>query len=266
MSPPDRPTLVNRKANRAAGVHTRKSAASAITAPAPAAIPCTAAMIGTGQSRISRMTSPLIRVKASSSSSDMASVAPMISLTSPPEQNDRQRQNPAVSAQADGRGETAGPFGIIKDLLTERSGSERWPRRVIRPTGSPLRGLAMQLADFAGADPVSVYQSLSATPGEASMLVEHAVRSAASHGADPGPPADAVAFAPPRLVLVVDQFEELFTARRARPMPACRRSWPGPPGQAGRANAIWDGTSSTVVGAEGVHTRSGPQDNPQEAA
>ena len=66
-------------------------------------------------------------------------------------------------------------------------GSERWPRRVIRPTGSPLRGLAMQLADFAGADPVSVYRSLSATPGEASMLVEHAVRSAAGRGADPGP-------------------------------------------------------------------------------
>jgi transcriptional regulator with XRE-family HTH domain len=80
-------------------------------------------------------------------------------------------------------------------------GSERWPRRVIRPTDSPLRGLAMQLADVAGADPVSVYRSLSATPGEASMLVEHAVRSAG-----------AAAFAPPRLILVVDQFEDLFTA------------------------------------------------------
>ena len=93
-------------------------------------------------------------------------------------------------------------------------GSERWPRRVIRPTSSPLRGLAMQLADFAGADPVSVYQSLSAAPGEASMLVEHAVRNAAGRGADPGPgpPGDTAAFAPPRLILVVDQFEELFTA------------------------------------------------------
>jgi transcriptional regulator with XRE-family HTH domain len=46
-------------------------------------------------------------------------------------------------------------------------GSDTWPRRVIRPTGSPLRGLAMQLADLAGADPVSVYRSLSAAPGEA---------------------------------------------------------------------------------------------------
>jgi len=94
-------------------------------------------------------------------------------------------------------------------------GSERWPRRVIRPTGSPLRGLAMQLADIAGADPVSVYRSLSATPDEASMLVEHAVRSAASRSADPGPspPADTpAASATPRLILVVDQLEELFTA------------------------------------------------------
>ena len=59
-------------------------------------------------------------------------------------------------------------------------GSGRWPRRVIQPAGSPLRELAMQLADIAGADPVSVYQSLSAAPGEAPMLVEQAVRAAAA--------------------------------------------------------------------------------------
>src|SRR5208282_842325 len=58
-------------------------------------------------------------------------------------------------------------------------GSQRWPRRVIRPGGSPLRELAMQLADIAGADPVSVYRSLSAVPDEAPMLVEQAVRIAA---------------------------------------------------------------------------------------
>ena len=93
-------------------------------------------------------------------------------------------------------------------------GSQRWPRRVIRPTGSPLRELAMQLAQVAGADPVSVYRSLSAAPGEARMVVEQAVRTAVGRSADPGPggPAGAAACAPPRLVLVVDQFEELFTA------------------------------------------------------
>ena len=74
----------------------------------------------------------------------------------------------------------AGKSSLLKAGLMPRlaasalgPGSERWPRRVIRPTSSPLRGLAMQLADLAGADPVSVYQSLSVTPGEASMLVEH---------------------------------------------------------------------------------------------
>ena len=59
-------------------------------------------------------------------------------------------------------------------------GSERWPRRVIRPAGSPLRELATQLAELASADPVSVYRSLSAAPGEAPTLAELAVRTAAA--------------------------------------------------------------------------------------
>ncbi len=92
-------------------------------------------------------------------------------------------------------------------------GSERWPRRVIRPTASPLRELAMGLAEMAGADPVSVYRSLAAAPDQAPMLAEQAAR-AAGRGADPGSdgPSSAAAGTPPRLVLVVDQFEELFTA------------------------------------------------------
>ena len=92
-------------------------------------------------------------------------------------------------------------------------GSERWPRRVIRPTASPLRELAIELADIAGADPASVYRSLSAAPGEAPMLAELAVRTATSRGVHTqfGGPADTAA-EPPRLVLVVDQLEELFTA------------------------------------------------------
>ena len=92
-------------------------------------------------------------------------------------------------------------------------GSQRWPRRVIRPADRPLRELAMVLAEVAGADAVSVYRSLSAAPGEAPMLVEQAVRIAAGRGPISGPagPGD-VAAAVPRLVLVVDQFEELFTA------------------------------------------------------
>ena len=59
-------------------------------------------------------------------------------------------------------------------------GSQRWPRRVIRPGGSPLRALAMDLAEMAGADPVSVYRSLRAVPEEAPMLAGQAARTAAA--------------------------------------------------------------------------------------
>jgi WD domain, G-beta repeat len=92
-------------------------------------------------------------------------------------------------------------------------GSGRWPRRVMRPTGSPLRELAMHLADVAGVDSASVRRSLSAAPGDAPLLVEQAVRAATGLGPDARRPVpdDAVALLP-RLVLVVDQFEELFTA------------------------------------------------------
>ena len=94
-------------------------------------------------------------------------------------------------------------------------GSEVWPRRMIRPAASPLRELAICLGEVGGSDPVSLYRSLSAVPGEAPMLVEQAVRAATGRGADlgSGGPAGAAAAAPPRLVLVVDQFEELFTAQ-----------------------------------------------------
>jgi hypothetical protein len=77
-------------------------------------------------------------------------------------------------------------------------GSERWPRRVIRPTPSPLRELAMHLAEMAGTDPVSVYRSLRAAPDESPMLAEQAARTATGRGADPGSdgPASAAAGAP----------------------------------------------------------------------
>jgi Novel STAND NTPase 1 len=85
---------------------------------------------------------------------------------------------------------------------------------VIRPAGSPLRELAAQLAGVAGADAVSVYRSLSAAPDQAPVLVDLAVRTVTGRGVDLGlgALADAAAAVAPRLVLVVDQFEELFTA------------------------------------------------------
>ena len=124
-------------------------------------------------------------------------------------------------------------------------GSERWPRWVIRPAGSPLRELAMQLAETAGSDPVSVYRSLSAAPGEAPMLAEQAVRTAVGRGMDTGPggPADAANAVPPRLILVVDQFEELFTAaedtgaERADRGRSSRRCMRRPPSRSARTKS-----------------------------
>jgi WD40 repeat protein/transcriptional regulator with XRE-family HTH domain len=88
-------------------------------------------------------------------------------------------------------------------------GSQGWPRLVIRPTSRPLHELAGRLADLSGAEPDSMYRSLSAAPGEAPMLIELAVRTAAARAAAPG---SVPATAAPRLVLLVDQLEELFTA------------------------------------------------------
>ena len=120
----------------------------------------------------------------------------------------------------------AGESGTGKSSLLKRGvmprlaagalgpGSERWPRRVIRPTDSPLGELAMQLADVAGQVRFRCIGRCRAAPGEAPMLVELAVRTAIGHGVNTrsGALADAAAAEPPRLVLVVDQFEELFTA------------------------------------------------------
>ena len=93
-------------------------------------------------------------------------------------------------------------------------GSEKWPRRVIRPTERPLRELAMHLAEMAGVDAVSVYQSLLASPDETPMLVEQAVRTATGSGWSTGSGAKtgADAFTPARLVLIIDQLEEMFIA------------------------------------------------------
>ena len=89
MSAPAKPTLVNRNANDADAASSRKSLASAITEPAPAAIPLTAAITGSGHSRSAFTTAPVIRVNSSSCAAAIFCSSPMISSTSPPEQNPR---------------------------------------------------------------------------------------------------------------------------------------------------------------------------------
>ncbi|GIE34948.1 hypothetical protein Ait01nite_079930 [Actinoplanes italicus] len=88
----------------------------------------------------------------------------------------------------------AGLMGsLAADALTP--GCQFWPRRVITPTSEPVRQLAIHLAELAGADALSVRETLTARPGQAHLLAGQAL--AASGGG--------------RLVLVVDQLEELLT-------------------------------------------------------
>ncbi len=77
---------MNRNAVLAVGVARRMSDAMVMIAPAPAAMPSTAEMIGLPQFSIALTKSPVIRVKASNCFMSMPTRGPMISCTSPPEE------------------------------------------------------------------------------------------------------------------------------------------------------------------------------------
>jgi energy-coupling factor transporter ATP-binding protein EcfA2 len=88
--------------------------------------------------------------------------------------------------------------------------SRAWPCRVMTPTGRPLRELAAVLAELTGQGAAAVYTLLQLDPARAGRLVAEApgaggVRRPADRQR-PGPDGDTR-----HLVLIVDQFEELFT-------------------------------------------------------
>jgi hypothetical protein len=86
MSAPVNPTFVKRKAIFDVSAATRRSEASASTAPAPAAVPLIAAMTGLRRRRMFRMTAPVMRAKRVTVSASAPMSWPMMSCTSPPEQ------------------------------------------------------------------------------------------------------------------------------------------------------------------------------------
>ena len=87
-------------------------------------------------------------------------------------------------------------------------GSADWPVVMLTPTADPVRELATHLAATAGSDAVSVIRSLTDDPGAAGDLARQVVLSYAGRL-----PATAGLWLREhgRLVLIVDQFEELFT-------------------------------------------------------
>jgi Novel STAND NTPase 1 len=74
------------------------------------------------------------------------------------------------------------------------------------PTKDPLAELATRLAAVGGPDALAVRDGLARHPDQAHLAIRSAVL-AASRGGDPSGPDDGVA----RLVLIVDQFEQVFT-------------------------------------------------------
>jgi WD40 repeat protein len=84
---------------------------------------------------------------------------------------------------------------VAADQLVE--GSRHWPHRILTPTQDPLGSLAAHLADLAGIDAIGVRRSLAESPAEAGRLVTQILAGAGDSA---------------RLLLIVDQFEELFTA------------------------------------------------------
>jgi hypothetical protein len=80
-------------------------------------------------------------------------------------------------------------------------GSDGWPRMVIQPGRRPLAELAAQVAVLAGEDAAVILAELTDDPGQAQMVIRRAVAadSARRTGGNT------------RLVLIVDQFEQIFT-------------------------------------------------------
>ena len=95
-------------------------------------------------------------------------------------------------------------------------GAARWPCLVFVPTRSPLDELALRVAVLAGADAAGVRRGLDADPaGFALTARQAALAPPPGPGSDPDGPAEGRHPPPqsrqPRLLLVIDQFEQVFT-------------------------------------------------------
>jgi WD40 repeat protein len=89
--------------------------------------------------------------------------------------------------------------GLIPALArgVQVPGSSSWPVVSMTPTTRPLTELAARLAQLDGRDPASIRPGLAETPGHADLLISEITREAG------------------RLVLIIDQFEQVFADARA---------------------------------------------------
>jgi WD40 repeat protein/transcriptional regulator with XRE-family HTH domain len=98
------------------------------------------------------------------------------------------------------------------DGLAAAPGAAWWPCVVFTPTRAPLDELALRVAPLAGADAAAVRRGLAADPGGFALTARQAARAGPPRPAEEpeGRPAQQDQL-PRRLLLVVDQLEELFT-------------------------------------------------------
>jgi WD40 repeat protein len=92
---------------------------------------------------------------------------------------------------------------LRREGLEGAPGAALWPCLLLTPGAAPLDELAVQVATLAGADAAMVARSLAADPAGFALTARQAAL--ARHDGHPGPGTR-------RLLLVVDQFEQLFTA------------------------------------------------------
>jgi WD40 repeat protein/transcriptional regulator with XRE-family HTH domain len=130
---------------------------------------------------------------------------------------------------------------IRAEGLAAAPGAAGWPCLVFTPTRAPLDELAVRVAPLAGTDAAAVRRGLEADPAGFALTARQAARAGpGGPGGEPdGGPGRGDERGPGRLVLVVDQFEELFTQcaeegqRRAFIAALAAAAGPGPgPGAA----------------------------------
>nr|WP_156993444.1 hypothetical protein [Pseudonocardia acaciae] len=95
----------------------------------------------------------------------------------------------------------AGVLPRVRAGALAAPGSASWPRLVLTPTANPLDELAERVAPIARADAATIRRSLAGDPGSFALTARQAASAQA-------PGLDSTAG---RLLLVVDQFEQMFT-------------------------------------------------------
>ena len=91
-------------------------------------------------------------------------------------------------------------------------GSSGWPRIVMTPADDPLTELASHLSVLTAANVTGIRDSLAAHPDQAHLIARQAVATEATR---PAGASTTIEAADRRLVLVVDQFEQVFTLNQA---------------------------------------------------